>query len=189
MRRTALAVLLLAIPFSSLFAQDKPAQTSPKLPFYAWNVCPGEGCHWGIWTARSTTPVYDSWRGQHQIATLKSGDRVAGITGVNVTVKPGVLRIDSNLPAQGLKSGDTVLTYTYYGEGEADIWYHGRLHSRFDISFARWPDGTGCTNSCSATYLSLGRQVWWSKVKLPSGQVGWIDMTDAKLDGVCALAD
>jgi hypothetical protein len=102
---------------------------------------------------------------------------VTGITGVVITFQPGVIRMDRDLPAEHLLRGDTVLTYAYRGEGFSAVWLKGRYYTGLDISFAKWPDGTGCGGAhCAATYLDLGRKSWWAKVKLKSGQVGWVEM-------------
>ena len=89
--------------------------------------------------------VYDTWKPERRpIAQLAEGDKVTGITGAVVTFKPGLIRMDRDLPDQNLRRGDTVLTYAYRGEGFSAVWFKGKYHRRFDISFAKWPDGTGC---------------------------------------------
>jgi hypothetical protein len=85
--------------------------------------------------------------------------------------------MDRDLPAEGLRSGDTLLTYAYRGEGFSAVWFKGKYYSDFDISFAKWPDGTGCGGAhCAATYLDLGKKSWWTEVKLESGRTGWVEM-------------
>ena len=42
--------------------------------------------------------------------------------------------------------------------------------------------------NCAATYIDLGKKVWWAEVKLKSGQIGWVDMDHAEFHGVDALA-
>jgi len=114
---------------------------------------------------------------------------VVGVTGVVITIRPGVIRMDRDLPEQHLKRGDTILTYTYRGEGFSSVWYEGRFDPEFDISFAKWPDGQGCGGShCAATYVDLGEKVWWAKVKLKSGRTGWVNMDTTEFDGVDMLA-
>jgi hypothetical protein len=122
--------------------------------------------------------VYDTWKSPRRpIAQLAAGDRVTGIQGAVVTVKPGLIRMDRDLPEQGLQRGDTVLTYAYRGEGFSAVWFKGKYHSEFDISFAKRPDGTGCGGEhCAATYVDLGQKTWWAEVKLSSGVTGWVEM-------------
>ena len=161
----------------------------PGLPFLDWKACPFEGCTYRRWTAREKVDVYDTWEERRRrIAKLSSGDTVVGITGVVITVRPGTIRIDRDLPEQNLQRGDTILTYTYRGEGFSAVWFHGRYYSEFDISFTRWPDGTGCGGEhCAATYIDLGRKVWWAEVDLSSGRKGWVNMNESNFDGTDML--
>jgi hypothetical protein len=157
------------------FCQDAQA---PALPFYDWGACPYETCAYRQWTAHRSVTVYDTWKQErHPIAKLAEGDKATGITGVVITFQPGVIRMDRDLPAEHLSPGDTVLTYAYRGEGFSAAWFKGRYYADLDISFAKWPDGSGCGGPhCAATYLYLGRKSWWAKVKLKSGRTGWVEM-------------
>jgi hypothetical protein len=155
----------------------------PALPFYDWGACPYETCAYGQWAAHRSVTVYDTWK-QHRraIAQLSVGDQVTGMTGAVVTFKPGLIRMDRDLPGQDLRRGDTVLTYAYRGEGYAAVWFKGKYYPQFDISFAKRPDGTGCGgDQCAATYVDLGEKSWWAKVKLTSGQRGWVEMDLAQM--------
>jgi hypothetical protein len=169
------ALIICSGMLPSAFCHATPA---PALPFYDWGACPYETCAYGQWTAHRSMMVYDTWKPErHPIAKLAEGDKVTGITGVVITLRPGVIRMDRDLSAEHLLRGDTVLTYAYRGEGFSAVWFKGKYHADFDISFAKWPDGTGCGGAhCAATYLDLGRKQWWAKVKLQSGQTGWVDM-------------
>ncbi len=172
-RIAALIVCAGILPLAS--SQD--AQV-PVLPFYDWGACPYETCAYRQWAAHRSVTVYDTWKpGRRPIAQLANEDVVTGLTGVVITFKPGVIRMDRDLPGEDLLRGDTVLTFAYRGEGFSAVWFKGRYHPSFDISFAKWPDGTGCGGShCAATYVDLGDKSWWAKVKLKSGRTGWVEM-------------
>lgn len=194
--RTALLLLCAGI-LSSVFCQAvqqgaaaSKAMPEPTLPFYDWKACPFEGCVYRQWTARKPVAVYDTWKAKRRpVARISVGDRVIGLTGVVITYKPGIVRMERDLPSQGLRRGDTILTYAYRGEGSSAVWFKGRYYPWFDISFAKWPDGTGCGGAhCAATYIDLGKKVWWAEVKLKSGQTGWVQMDLAAFDGVDLLA-
>ena len=188
-------MLVLAFTAIALEGQGVPhvpkRMSAPALPVFDWNACPFEGCAYRKWTARKPVVVYDTWKNQRKkIAALSIGDHVVGMTGVVITYRPGRIRMDRDLPESGLKKGDTVLTYAYRGEGFAAAWHNGTYDSEFDISFARWPDGTGCGGDhCAATYVDLGKTVWWAQLRLPSGRVGWVDMSTSEFDGVDLLAN
>jgi hypothetical protein len=173
MRVAALMICSGILP--SAFCQDAQA---PALPFYDWGACPYETCAYRQWTAHRSVTVYSAWKqGRRTIAQLAAGETVTGLTGVVITFQPGVIRMDRDLPGQGLLQGDTVLTFAYRGEGFSAVWFKGRYHRDFDISFAKWPDGTGCGGAhCAATYMDLGRKSWWAKVRLKSGRTGWVEM-------------
>ncbi len=162
----------------------------PALPFYDWNVCPGEGCAYGHWTALKPVIIYDTWKQRRQaVAHLSLGEKVMGLTGVVITRQPGLIRVSRDLPALHLKRGDTILTYAHHGEGSSAVWFNGGYREDYDISFTKRPDGSGCGGEyCAATYEDLGNTIWWAKVKLASGRTGWVDMNQAHFDGTCALA-
>lgn len=177
---------------TALGAAQEPPVPQPKpptLPFIDRGACPFEGCQYGPWTATKRTTVYDNWEpGRKAIAHLAIGEKVTGMTGLVITYKPGVIRMDRDLPEVGLKRGDTILTYTYHGEGTSTVWVNGRFYADFDLSFASGPNGSGCHGTdCAATYVTQGRKVWWAEVKLADGRTGWVNMSEATLDGVDAL--
>jgi hypothetical protein len=174
------SVLILISAFA-LQAQSQP----PKLPYIDWNACPGEGCTYGPWTARKPTAVYNTWKQGRAIAHLVKGDKVVAVTGAVITFRPGVIRMDRDLPELNLKAGDTILTYAYRSEGFSAVWFHGSYQSEFDISFS----SPGCGGAyCAATSIDPGRKVWWAQVKLSSGRVGWVNMNHADFDGTCSLS-
>ena len=184
-----MAVIICAGLVPSAFCQHQqmPAGESklasaPVLPFYDWGACPYETCRYHQWTAQRPATVYDTWKQERQpIAQLVVGDKATGITGVVITFAPGLIRMDRDLPDQNLRRGDTVLTYAYRGEGYSAVWFKGAYHSAFDISFTKWPDGSGCGGThCAATYADLGRKSWWAQVKLESGRRGWVEMNSGQ---------
>jgi hypothetical protein len=168
---------ILTAAFSQVGGVSKE-MAAPALPFFDWGACPYETCTYGHWTAHQAVTLYDTWKPERrQIGHLTVGDSVTGITGAVVTLKPGLIRMDRDLLDQNLRSGDTILTYADRGEGFSAVWFQGKYHSQFDISFAKLPDGTGCGGAhCAATYVDLGKKSWWVEVKLASGQTSWAEM-------------
>jgi hypothetical protein len=166
--------------------QELPA---PQLPFYDWKACPFEGCRYDRWTAGIPVTVYGTWEeNRRQVAQIGKGEAVLAVTGGVVTLRPGLIRLIRNLEGSNLKRGDVILTYAYRGEGFSAVWFKGRYYADFDISFATWPDGTGCGGAhCSATYVDLGNKIWWVQVKLPSGLTGWVNMEETRVNGVYML--
>ena len=185
--RRAVVVLAFGAMTLGLLAQRGPA---PALPYYDWKACPFEGCVYREWTARGEITVYDTYQdSRKEIAKLAKGDKVTAVTGVVITFQPGVIHLDRDYPEATLQRGQTILTYAYRGEGYAAVWFNGEYFPEFDISFTKWPDGTGCGNAhCAATYVDLGKHVWWAQVKLASGRMGWVEMDHAEFDGTDLLA-
>jgi hypothetical protein len=94
------------------------------------------------------------------------------------------------MPESDLRRGDRILTYAYLGEGGSAVWFKGTFISDFDISRTKWPDGAGCQRTyCKATYLDLGRHVWWAKIRMASNKFGWAEVRDGNFSGNCALTD
>ena len=125
--------------------------------------------------------VYDTWKnGRREIARLAVGEKVNAITGVVITYKPGVIRLDEDMPQAGFKRGDIILTYTYHGEGETEACFKGNYYSNFDIQFSKSPDGSCGGRHCEATYVRAAKCAWWARVTLKSGRTGWVDMYHAK---------
>jgi hypothetical protein len=158
----------------------------PSLPVFEWNRCPFEGCTYREWKAVAPMTLYSTWKtSRKHVGALAPGERVVAITGVVITYKPGVVRVNRDF--EEFKRGDRILTYAYHGEGEATAWYKGRLYDAFDISFAADRNGSGCGSECSATYIDEGQKEWWAHVRLRSGRTAWVWMDHAQFDGVDAL--
>ena len=170
--------------------ESKAMATAPALPYLDRDACPFEGCTYREWTARKSAVLYNTWEvKRHQVARISVGEKVTAITGIVITFRPGTIRMDRDLPQQGLRSGDTVLVYTNLGEGFAKVWFKGRFYSEFDITFAAWPDHAACGGAkCIAAFTDVGKSAWWSQVKLQSGRIGWVEMDKAEFDGIDQLA-
>jgi hypothetical protein len=184
------AVFAMMAPLAICQAPEPKPMSAPVLPFYDWKACPFEGCSYRQWTARKQIVAYDTWKDdRREIARISKGDKVLAVTGVVITIRPGVIRLDRDLPEHHLERGDTILTYTYRGEGYSAVWFSGKYYSEFDISFTKWPNGQGCGGAhCAATYVDLGEKTWWAQVKLQSGSTGWVNMDNADFEGVDLLA-
>jgi hypothetical protein len=156
---------------------------TPALPRFDWGECPGEYCRYGAWTVQQPVTLFNTYKaGRHPVGRLAAGEKVTGMTGVVITYEPGVIRMDRDLPDAGLRRGETFLTYGYPTEGFSAVLVHGKYLPWFDISFAKWPDFSGCGNEhCAATVVDLGRKAWWAQVKLASGRTGWVEMKDAQI--------
>src|SRR5215831_14414373 len=164
---------------------ESNAGPCPALPHFDWNACPFEGCTYRQWTAHEVIPVYDTWKeSRREVTRVAIGEKVNAITGVVITYKPGVIRMDEDVPDANLKQGDVILTYTYHGEGETEACFKGRYYRHFYIQFSKTPSGACGGKHCEGTYVDAGKKMWWAKVKLKSGRTGWVDMYHAKFGNV-----
>jgi hypothetical protein len=194
MKKNVSAMVLLFLAVFLTFEAALPAQTEqltpPALPVFAWHECPFEGCMYGPWTAVGRVTLFSTWKkSRRRVGALNAGDKVVGVTGVVITFKPGIVRVDTDAigaPPNNLEftRGDIILTYAYHGEGETAAWFKGRYYEHFDLTFA---DGAGCVSDCLATYIDHGHKEWWAEVKLHSGKTAWVLMDGAKFTGVDAL--
>jgi hypothetical protein len=156
-------------------------QSAPELPFYDWGACPGEfRCYGEALRLPRAASVYDTYKEVRRVvAQLAAGDKITGIRGVVITFKPGVIRLDADVPDRGLKRGDTLLTYAYRGEGYQAVWFKGKYESEFNIQFSKWPNGTCSVAHCSATYVDWGKKEWWIETRL-----GWVEMEIGQPSGI-----
>jgi hypothetical protein len=178
------ALVLLQNP--SGVAGPSEAAPCPALPHFVCNACPFEGCTYRQWTAHEVVPVYDTWKERRrEVARLAVGEKVNAITGVVIKYKPGVIRVDEDIPDAKLKQGDVILTYTCHGEGDTEACFKRKYYRFFDIQFSKAESGfCGRHQHCQGTYVDPGKKAWWAKVKLKSGRTGWVDMDHAKFDNV-----
>jgi hypothetical protein len=142
---SGLIILPLLSQEPSAGAGQSKAMATPDLPYYDWKACPFEGCTYREWTALKPTVVYDTWnKNSRRIARIAVKEKVIGVTGLVITFRPGIIRMERDLPQDGLKRGDTILTYAYRGEGVSAVWFKGRYYPEFDVTFTTWPNGQGC---------------------------------------------
>jgi hypothetical protein len=161
---------------------------APALPLIDYGACPFEGCTFGKWTVTKSSTLYDSWKpGRKPIGRLTKGEKVMGLTGVDITNKPDHIRVFQAIPELGLKPGDTVLRYMYLGEGYANIWANGKYMKETDCTFVTEKSGGGCLRDCPAVVPIEGDKEWWVKVRQSNGRVGWAK-SEGNFDGMDALA-
>jgi hypothetical protein len=120
------------------------------------------------------TTTSNTWMTKRaEIAKLPRGSVVRGLQKLSVVYQPDVVTITAAMPQLGLQVGDTILRYTYEGEGFADFWMKGRWYKEFDGSFITELDGNGCSKKCTGKVSRLGRNEEWSKVRLADRRIGW----------------
>src|SRR4051794_30113225 len=97
---TFFVVILLRMVVIGTPRQDQ-VRDQPALPYVDNGACPGEYCGYGRWKAVKPAAVYDTWQAtRRKIAEISVGKTVVAHTGLVITSKPGVIRMDRDLPDQ-----------------------------------------------------------------------------------------
>jgi hypothetical protein len=150
----------------------------PKLPVIDYDACPGKGRIVPNWKIRRHSPLYSSWQDDRtQTGTLKPGEKVTVLKGVNVIGKPDRIMVTRPFPDIYLKPGDIILRYGHLGEGVANIWAKGVWHKEYDLWRTTGKDGrTGCLaqDECNSKVIEEGIQEHWVQVKTSGGHTGWV---------------
>ena len=151
----------------------------PALPAITQDVLPGEGSTPGKYTLRGPAVIFDTWKPRrHRIATLKAGTPLVLLSGVSEVSKPDLVAVTSPVPELQLNPGDSLLRYTWRGEGNADFWAKGRFYRDLNGEFVTEADGSGCQSQCKARVVESGLKVWWFRVRLMDHRIGWTNAAD-----------
>lgn len=138
--------------------------------------CPGEGCKYDEqWVAKQPVTVLAEPRANATtLFTIPQGESVRTITGEVHTV-PG--RFVVHRDEDEFAVGDTVLVYTYLGEGYFRV-LHNSLLKDANLHFSPWGGGSGtrCDNPqfCFGTLQKDLEFEWWVNVRTQNHMEGWI---------------
>lgn len=161
-------------------APSKSATSSvpePKLPVIDYKACPGEGRTVPNWKIKREDKIYSSWQGKRVlVGTLKAGEEVTVLAGVNVIRKPDralVTQADGNLR---LKPGDVVLLYGLHSDGYYDFWAKGIWFTYYYEAVAGKGNNCGFADKsqCTVTIINNGVKEWWVQVRVDSDPTGWV---------------
>jgi pentatricopeptide repeat protein len=159
--------------FREALANLPPAQRPPD-HYVARDVCPFECCHYGEWTASEDTNLFDAPGSSRVVAKVAKGTRVAALTGeVHLTPEPVVV-LGGELPK------DTIaFILDYQGEGYSHVYSRGRILSLFSgVADYCLRVSDACWGERLAPEVHGPEPVWWVKVRLANGTIGWTDKPD-----------
>jgi hypothetical protein len=134
--------------------------------YIAKGACPGEGCTYEyLWRATKRAPLYASKAGGKPTGWIKPGEALAPVYGeVQVTPVRGVVKKRSDPFAPG----DEIYLLDPVGEGESEIWSHGRI--------VQWmvPEPDSGVVAWDKPLETAFKMVWWVQVKRSDGSRGWL---------------
>jgi len=154
----------------------------PKLPVIDDKACPGKGQTVQDVELTQNYKVYSSWQEKRrQIGTLKAGEAVTVLDGVNVVRKPDkavIKYVGPDEESLSLKVGDVAFGYGIEADADDVFWAKGTW-------FAQWDEGVGEKGHCGFTMgfgpggctidiVEYGKRDWWVKAKSSSGLTGWV---------------
>ena len=137
-------------------------------------ACPFECCQYGAWTTLRNVPAFHAPDAKSPADTLPAGTPVTAQTGYVRTVGTPFVVTRAHPP---YRPGDTLMVYTYYGEGMFSVWHHGKRFTE-DLGFSPY-GGTGgqrCTDrkQCWGVLKNALRSEWWAQLRLNDGRTVWV---------------
>jgi hypothetical protein len=163
-----------ALPSKSIDSK----MAAPKLPVIDHEACPGEGSEIHEKLVQPE-PMYSSWEDNRRlVGSLKPGDELIVLAGVNVIRKPDIVLVKAQEPGSPFKPGDKVLRYGLHADRNWDIWSKGVWWHWSDEEVVEkgGPCGFGAfgQGACIAEVIENGVNEWWVQVKTASGRTGWV---------------
>ena len=138
----------------------------PPEMFVDLGACPGECCTYGTWRAERAVVLREAPSERSgTVASVAVGSEVQAETG-QVHTRAGKFVVRRESPPY--RAGEVIWLYTYRGEGFYKVWRAGQMVEQ-DISVM--PDHTSPDDW--GYYASVPHSVWWVRVRLESGLVGW----------------
>ena len=139
----------------------------PTIPYEDPGACPFEGCTYREWIARKETIIRKENNERSPVVfKVRKGEKVVGLTGTVITLRPGYAEALTRVQAAGLwlEPGEIVYLLHYEGEGAYKIWFQGKI------------GGRGMAENFEI--LKYPETVWWVKIRSRKGQVGWSNQTE-----------
>lgn len=154
-----------------------PASEKPPDNYVAKGACPFECCRYGNWTVLEDTDLVSSPGSSRVVGRARKGGRVFGLTGeVHLEPEPVVVLAGNDLPKNSI-----AFILDYIGEGYSHVYTRGKVVE----VLTHWSYAKYCyhpSESCWGETLLPSKerkeQIWWVKVRLPNGIVGWTDKTN-----------
>ena len=157
--------------------EKMPAGQKPPKDYVAKGACPFECCQYRDWTVEKSTVLYAEPGSRKAVGTAAKGTRVRGLTGeVRLTPEPVGVVFDGEF-----RAGTIVFLLDYMGEGFGRVYADGKTVTAEVSGTLRYcfhPSGN-CWGETLFPPDTGRKSVWWVKVRLGNGVVGWTDQGDS----------
>jgi hypothetical protein len=163
-----------------------PASEKPPDNYVAKGACPFECCRYGNWTVLEDTDLVSSPGSSRVVGRARKGSRAVGLTGdVHLRPEPVVVLTapepDGVLTADELPKNSIAFILDYTGEGYSHVYTHGKVVDvQTHLSYAKYcyRPSKDCWGETLFPSKEKKEQIWWVKVRLFNGIVGWTDKTN-----------
>lgn len=165
-----------------------PASEKPPDNYIAKGVCPFECCRYGNWTVLEDTDLVSSPGSSRVVGRARKGSRAVGLTGeVHLRPEPVIVLAapepdpDGGLTADDLPKNSIAFILDSTGEGYSHVYTRGKVvEVQTYLSYAKYcyRPSESCWGETLWPSNERKEQIWWVKVRLPNGIVGWTDNTN-----------
>lgn len=197
--------LLAALAAAQDSPQSKAADWSisePKLPVIETDACPGTRPRAAIvrWRMRKGGQMYSSWQDKSKlVATLKAGEAVTVLAGVNVIREPDTARVKQPTVHPSLQPGEVIYRYGLGYNPTAGWNWNFWAKGVWFTDYIDWvvEKNASCDRGCHVKVIQNGVKEWWVRVKTEDGLTGWVlaatvshdENWNGAFDGLCADDD
>ena len=154
-----------------------PASERPPDNYIAKGVCPFECCRYGNWTVLEDTDLVSGPGSSRVVGRARKGSRAVGLTGeVHLRPEPVVVLAGDDLPKNSI-----AFILDNVGEGYGHVYTRGKVVVvQTHLSYAKYcyRPSEDCWGETLLPPKERKEQIWWVKVRLPNGIVGWTDKTN-----------
>ena len=147
----------------------------PPDNYVARGACPFECCRYRRWSVLEDTDLVAAPGSKKIVGKARKGSSALGVTG-EVHLQPEAVTVlrDGDLPK------DTIaFVLDYLGEGYVNVYTRGKVVETFlGVADYCFHLSEGCWGETILPANEQKQPVWWVKVKLANGIVGWTDQPD-----------
>jgi hypothetical protein len=148
----------------------------PPESYVAKKACPFECCTFREWTVEKDTELVVAPGSTEVIGKAKKGTRVKGLTG-EVHLTPEPVYVISEIG--GIPKGTVAFILDREGEGYSHVWTRGKVVSvPVEVAKYCFRPSESCWAEEIEPDIARKKPVWWVKVRLANGVIGWTDHAD-----------